>query len=223
MSLLNTARCGGRFSTCSLTVGHWTLRRSTSQWTRCHGYFRPMTTTERFNPLRDILAECIDFEASSAGADQSFLTATNVRTGQAKCSVTRDHARLLMASACLPTIFQAVEIDGEDYWDGGYIGNPRDPALGAGMRVARYNYCADQPGRTPGHAKNRPRHPQSHQRDHLQFRSAEGVAHDSVAAAGRRLRGQRGRVREWACMRFTSRKSWSTSAIPRSSMPSGIF
>ena len=54
-----------------------------------------------------------------------FITATNVRTGRGrvfrKDEITAD---VLLASACLPTMFQAVEIDGEPYWDGGYSGNP---------------------------------------------------------------------------------------------------
>ena len=55
-----------------------------------------------------------------------FITATNVRTGRGRVfknnAVTPDV--LAPASACLPTMFQAVEIDGEPYWDGGYSGNP---------------------------------------------------------------------------------------------------
>jgi len=53
------------------------------------------------------------------------VTATNVRTGRGR--VFRNHelnADVLLASACLPTMFQAIEIDGESYWDGGYTGNP---------------------------------------------------------------------------------------------------
>ena len=54
-----------------------------------------------------------------------FVTATNVRTGRGRVfrnsELTPD---VLLASACLPTMFQAVEIDGEPYWDGGYSGNP---------------------------------------------------------------------------------------------------
>jgi NTE family protein len=53
------------------------------------------------------------------------VTATNVRTGRGRvfrnATITPD---VLLASACLPTMFQAVEIDGEAYWDGGYAGNP---------------------------------------------------------------------------------------------------
>ena len=54
-----------------------------------------------------------------------FITATNVRTGQGRvfrnAEITAD---VLLASACLPMMFQAVEIDGDPYWDGGYTGNP---------------------------------------------------------------------------------------------------
>ena len=78
------------------------------------------------NPLRKALAAQVDFErlreASTAGV---FVSATNVWTGKLAVfereRLTVDH---LMASACLPTVFQAVEIDGVPYWDGGYLGNP---------------------------------------------------------------------------------------------------
>src|SRR5208282_2180777 len=77
------------------------------------------------NPLRAILAETIDFERLARAPMKLFITATNVRTGRGHVfkndAVTPD---VLLASACLPTMFQAVEIDGEPYWDGGYSGNP---------------------------------------------------------------------------------------------------
>ena len=77
------------------------------------------------NPLREILAELIDFELLAQSPIHFFVTATNVRTGRGKVfkndAVTPD---VLLASACLPTMFQAIEIDGEAYWDGGYSGNP---------------------------------------------------------------------------------------------------
>ncbi|SHG02588.1 NTE family protein [Kaistia soli DSM 19436] len=77
------------------------------------------------NPLRTILDEAIDFEALKRSEIQLFITATNVRTGRGRVfrngEITAD---VLLASACLPTLFQAVEIDGESYWDGGYSGNP---------------------------------------------------------------------------------------------------
>lgn len=54
-----------------------------------------------------------------------FIIATNVRTGRSRAFRTADMTpRVLLASACLPTLFQAVEVDGEASWDGGYLGNP---------------------------------------------------------------------------------------------------
>ncbi|WP_083533649.1 patatin-like phospholipase family protein [Bosea sp. WAO] len=77
------------------------------------------------NPLTDILAEIIDFDGLAKSPIKLFITATNVRTGRGRvfrnAEITPD---VLLASACLPTMFQAVEIDGESYWDGGYSGNP---------------------------------------------------------------------------------------------------
>ena len=80
----------------------------------------------RFNPLRDLLAARVDFErVRCCTAVKLFISATNVRTGRVKVwdrdTLTLD---MVMASACLPSVFHAVEVDGEPYWDGGYMGNP---------------------------------------------------------------------------------------------------
>jgi NTE family protein len=79
-----------------------------------------------FNPLRTILEQCVDFDRLRASTRiKLFLSATNVRSGKVRvfenAEITAD---AVLASACLPTVFQAVEIDGEAYWDGGYMGNP---------------------------------------------------------------------------------------------------
>jgi NTE family protein len=77
------------------------------------------------NPLRAILADSIDFERLSRSPIKIFVTATSVRTGRGRIFRNADiTADVLLASACLPTMFRAVEIDGEPYWDGGYAGNP---------------------------------------------------------------------------------------------------
>lgn len=77
------------------------------------------------NPLDDILAEVIDFDAVAKSPIKLFITATNVRTGRGRVFRNAEITpAVLLASACLPTLFQAVEIDGESYWDGGYSGNP---------------------------------------------------------------------------------------------------
>jgi NTE family protein len=78
-----------------------------------------------FHPLREVLAECIDFERLARAPIQLFVTATRVRTGRGRIFRNAElTADVLLASACLPTMFRAIEIDGEPYWDGGYVGNP---------------------------------------------------------------------------------------------------
>jgi NTE family protein len=78
-----------------------------------------------FNPLVSILQESIDFERLARCQIKLFITATNVRTGRGRIFRNAEIAPdVLIASACLPTMFQAVEIDGEAYWDGGFAGNP---------------------------------------------------------------------------------------------------
>ena len=78
------------------------------------------------NPLRDLVAGFFDFDlVNDPGAPKLFLSATNVRTGLAKVFRQPEMSvDTVMASACLPSLFHAVEIDGEAYWDGGFMGNP---------------------------------------------------------------------------------------------------
>jgi NTE family protein len=78
-----------------------------------------------YNPLRQLI-QLIDFERLRQGsAIKLFVSATNVRTGKIKVFTDREiTADCVLASACLPFLYQAVEIDGEHYWDGGYMGNP---------------------------------------------------------------------------------------------------
>jgi NTE family protein len=79
-----------------------------------------------YNPLRDILEKTIDFKAVNAcQSHRLFINATNVRTGAGKVFETGEiTVDTLLASAALPNLFQAVEINGSYYWDGGYTGNP---------------------------------------------------------------------------------------------------
>ncbi|WP_297781141.1 patatin-like phospholipase family protein [uncultured Roseovarius sp.] len=78
------------------------------------------------NPLRDLVAESIDFEmVRKCTAFQLFVSATNVETGRVRVFSREEMTvDMVMASACLPQMYQAVEIDGIPYWDGGYMGNP---------------------------------------------------------------------------------------------------
>jgi NTE family protein len=77
------------------------------------------------NPLRDVVRDLVDFERLRGADVKLFVAATNVWSGQVRIfetgELTADH---VMASACLPTLFRAVTIEGEPYWDGGYVGNP---------------------------------------------------------------------------------------------------
>lgn len=109
--------------------GDWSLDRSPG-----YHFFNALTRVVSpyqtnpldFNPLRYILEEAVDFERVRA-CDQMelYVSATNVETGAVKvfdrCELTAD---MVMASACLPLLFRAVEVDGVPYWDGGYSGNP---------------------------------------------------------------------------------------------------
>jgi NTE family protein len=79
------------------------------------------------NPLRSILCDTVDFEAirNAHCPIKLFLSATNVRTGKIRVFNNGEIGPdAVLASACLPLLFQAIEIDGEHYWDGGYMGNP---------------------------------------------------------------------------------------------------
>ena len=85
-------------------------------------HFNPLN----YNPLRTVLEELVDFERLQREcALKLYLSATNVRTGKIRVFQDKDVSiDAVLASACLPHVFQAVEIDGEAYWDGGYMGNP---------------------------------------------------------------------------------------------------
>ena len=109
--------------------GGWTIDKSMAS----EG-FKLLTSTfspyqlnpMNFNPLREVLEAHVDFaELDASQTTKLFLSATNVRTGKVKVFHTHEiTSDVVLASACLPFLFQAVEIAGEHYWDGGYMGNP---------------------------------------------------------------------------------------------------
>lgn len=110
-------------------LGYWSHDGSPAHmwldaWTRTLSPYE--TNPLDINPLKEALGELIDFSRVRSCRDTKlFVSATNVWTGKVRIfsgrELTADH---VVASACLPTIFQAVEIEGEPYWDGGYVGNP---------------------------------------------------------------------------------------------------
>jgi NTE family protein len=90
-------------------------------------YFSPYDVNPlNINPLKDLIERFVDFDKLRAAEQlQLFVSATNVQTGRVRIFPREKiTAEAVMASACLPTIFRAVEIDGVPYWDGGYLGNP---------------------------------------------------------------------------------------------------
>lgn len=94
---------------------HWTQLLSPYQ-------FNPLG----LNPLRDVLAEQIDFERLRAASPiELFIAATHANSGRLRLFGNAElGVEALLASACLPTLHHAVVIDGEPYWDGGYSANP---------------------------------------------------------------------------------------------------
>src|SRR5262245_20402087 len=109
-------------------LGRWTLDYSPVfiAFDLASRIFSPYDLNPRgFNPLAAILAQSIDFNRLARSPIKLFITATNVHTGRGRIFRNRELSpEVLLASACLPTMFQAVEIDGEPYWDGGFAGNP---------------------------------------------------------------------------------------------------
>ena len=104
--------------------------RATPGWRMAETWAQSLSPYEfnpfNFNPLRDALAGVIDFAALRERSPIAlYVSATAVRAGKSRVfrgpELTVDH---LLASTCLPQLFQAVEIDGEPYWDGGYLANP---------------------------------------------------------------------------------------------------
>jgi NTE family protein len=104
-----------------------TWRESMGAWLVSTGSLSPYNANPLgINLLRDAIAAHVDIDAiRSKAAPALYVTVTNVKTGLPRVisneAMTID---VLVASASLPQLFQAVEIDGEPYWDGGYIGNP---------------------------------------------------------------------------------------------------
>lgn len=111
-----------------MALGNWSLTHSPVYvaMEMASRVFSPYVTNPTgLNPLAGVLHQVIDFDRLRVAPMKVFITATNVRTGRGRVFRNAELTpEVLMASACLPTVFQAVEIDGESYWDGGYSGNP---------------------------------------------------------------------------------------------------
>lgn len=110
-------------------LGNWNVDRSpiTLALDFYQDLFSPYESNPLgINPLRQVLEEMvIEKDIQSCRHVKIFVAATNVETGRVRVferhEVTVD---AVLASACLPFLFQAIEIEGTPYWDGGYMGNP---------------------------------------------------------------------------------------------------
>jgi NTE family protein len=113
----------------SQLMGQWDIERSPGfVWWNWFSQFSSPYQSNPFdlNPLREVLANEIDFaRIRRCTSIKLFISATNVHTGRVVIfDQTKLEAAHVLASACLPRVFQAVEIDGVPHWDGGYMGNP---------------------------------------------------------------------------------------------------
>ena len=112
-----------------MIMGRWSLELSPTYhfFDQLGRTFSPYTLNPfAINPLRSVLLDAIDFEAvRNSESPKLFIAATNVHTGQVRVFRNSEMTvEMILASACLPFLFQAVEIEGEAFWDGGYMGNP---------------------------------------------------------------------------------------------------
>jgi len=110
-------------------IGNWDLDESpASVWldTLSRLVSPYQTNPLNLSPFSDLLAELVNFEVLRKGdGARLFVSATNVNTGKIRVFERKELTlNMLLASAALPTVFQAIEIEGDAYWDGGFMGNP---------------------------------------------------------------------------------------------------
>ena len=110
------------------TAGNWTMEHSpVYQLLEMAGALigPVLETPVTLNPLRNLLTSLVNFERVRECELELFIGATNVRTGLGRIFTRAElDPQKVLASACLPTVFAAVEVDGESYWDGSYVANP---------------------------------------------------------------------------------------------------
>ena len=149
----SSARCG---TPLDVLLGRWTstIRLRSSPWISRRVCSRPTTLTPA-GPTH--CARSWPKASTSSGwraPIQVFVTATDVRTGRGRLPNREITPDVLLASACLPTLFQAVEIDGAAYWDGGYSGNPTITPLVWSAR--RRTSSSSRSTRSSGRARRAP-------------------------------------------------------------------
>ncbi|TWG85769.1 NTE family protein [Cupriavidus gilardii J11] len=126
------SRAGSPFSTLGQQAADWFTGNHHGGWPMQDwmrmwaGWWSASAQGATFNPLRDLLESQVDFERVRACPHTKlFIAATDVNSGNVRVFHTEDiTVDALLASACLPYLYPAVEIGGRHYWDGGYMGNP---------------------------------------------------------------------------------------------------
>ena len=147
----------GRFSPIQRTpwdmlLGNWSVENSPGYWwydTMSRAFSPYVANPLDINPLRDVVEAEIDFEkVRLLRGDKAVHFGDQCRNrARSGCSTrTKSTLDVVMASACLPQIFQAVEIDGTPYWDGGYGGNPAIFPFFYATETGRRSPRADQSG-----------------------------------------------------------------------------
>ena len=123
-----TGLCGTSAGAMNATVTAYGLAKGGRQGARdaLANFWKKISDPANFNPLRDVLLDCVDFDLlHRETVVKLFICASNVMTGRHRVfRETEVSVDAVLASACLPFMFQAVQVDGEHYWDGGYMGNP---------------------------------------------------------------------------------------------------
>jgi NTE family protein len=113
-----------------MAFGPWAaFAEASAQWMQAAGsLISPYDVNPLgLNPLKDVLEEVVDFGHLNTCkiATRLFIAATNVRSGKIRIFGNAElSVDAILASACLPNVFKAVSIGGEDFWDGGFMGNP---------------------------------------------------------------------------------------------------
>jgi predicted acylesterase/phospholipase RssA len=134
------------------------------------------------NPLKELIERFVDFEVvRESQIPRVFVSATNVLTGRLRIfphdKITAD---AIVASACLPHLFRAVEIDGVPYWDGGYLGNPSIFPLFRTTTTEDVLFGANQSAGAPRDADLEPCDHGPFERGHVQFPTHGRIARDRV-------------------------------------------
>ena len=146
------------------------------------------------NPLKDVIDRFVDFEeVRKQRGLELFISATDVHTGELRIFTRKEISpEVVMASACLPLLFRAVEIGGVPYWDGGYSGNPAS-AVPAHDRTEDTLIVQINPLRRPRRADRHARDHEPDQRDQIQrvalVRAARGRIRQQLIDEGRLPRG----------------------------------